>query len=216
MIEHFVQFYEDDAYLVNQVAAFIRSGLRAGDAAIVIGTKPHRDDLEKRLKADVARAAAQRPAGEYYVALDSADMLSQFMVDGRLDEARFTGLMVPILKRATDSGNGRVRVFGEMVGMLCMEGRHDTAVRLEEFWNDLAGIHSFSLFCAYPMRAFPKAADGAPFLRICDEHARVSPAESYKPPANAHEHFRTIAVLQQKAVALENQMADRKSVDPLS
>ena len=31
MIEHFVQFYENDAYLFNQVTGFIRASLRDGD-----------------------------------------------------------------------------------------------------------------------------------------------------------------------------------------
>lgn len=86
MSDHFVQFYEDETYLVNQVTGFIRAGLQAGDTVIVIATKPHRDDLEKRLRGDVSRAAAQRPGAERYVGLDAADTPSKFMVDGRPDE----------------------------------------------------------------------------------------------------------------------------------
>jgi len=213
MIEHFVQFYENDTYLVNQVAGFIRAGLQAGDAAIVIATKPHRDDLENRLRADTSSIAAQRPHGDQYVALDAADTLSKFLVDGQPDEERFTDLLAPILKRTTDGGSGRVQVFGEMVGLLCTDGKHKAAIRVEELWNNLAKIHSFSLYCAYPMRAFPRAVDGGPFLAICNEHSRVGPAESYTPPANAHEHFRTIAVLQQKAIALETEVAHRRDIE---
>jgi hypothetical protein len=213
MTEHFVQFYENDAYLVNRVADFVRAGLQAGDAAIVIATKPHRDDLEKRLRADVSRVAAQRPHADRYVALDAADTLPKFIVDGEPDEGRFTALFEPIFKRATDSGNGRVRVFGEIVGLLCSEGKHQAAIRLEEFWNNFAKIHAVSLFCAYPIRTFPREADGAAFLTICNEHSRVGPAESYTPPANAQEHFRTIALLQQKAVALETEVAHRKHIE---
>lgn len=213
MIEHFVQFYEDDAYLVNQVTGFIRAGLQAGDAAIVIATEPHRDDLEKRLRADVSRNAAQYPRAEHYVALDAADTLSKFMLDGRPDERRFANFMGPVLKRAADCGNGRLRVFGEMVGLLSMNGKHEAAIRLEELWSELAKIHSFSLFCAYPMVAFPRKADGDAFLRICDEHSRVCPAESCTPPANAHQHYRTIALLQQKALALETEVAHRKELE---
>lgn len=206
MIEHFVQFYEDDAFVVTQVASFIRAGLQAGDAVIVIATKPHRDDLERRLRADVARAAIHR---EHYVALDAADTLSQITVDGQPDEARFTELIWPIVKRATQHGNGRVRVFGEMVGLLSANGEHEAAIRLEAFWNTLARIHPMSIFCAYPMHAFPREADGAPFLAICNEHSRVGPAESYTPPVNAHEHFRTIATLQQQVNALKTEVAHR-------
>jgi hypothetical protein len=179
MIEHFVQFYEGDAYLVNEVAGFIRAGLQAGDAAIVIATKPHHHDLERHLTGDVAGAAAQRLSAEQYGALDAADTLLKFVVDGRPDERRFTDLIGPIFKRATHYGSGRIQVFGEIAGLLSANGEHEAAIRLEEFWNNLAKIYSFSLYCAYPMRAFPREADGGPFLTICDEHSRVGPAESF-------------------------------------
>ena len=58
-----------------------------------------------------------------------------------------------------------------------------------------------------------RAADGRAFLRVCNAHSRVSLAESYTTPANAHEHFRTIAMLQQKAVALETELAHRKELE---
>lgn len=213
MIEHFVQFYENDAYLANQVAGFIRTGLQAGDAAIVITTPQRRQNLEKRLSPDVSRAPTQRPLAELYVALDAAETLAKFMVDGLPDERRFADVMGPVLKRAAASGNGRLRVFGEMVNLAAANAGHEAAIRLEEFWNNLAKIHSFSLFCAYPMRAFAGEADGDAFLRICNEHSRVCPAESYTPPANAHEHYRTIALLQQKAIALETEVARRKELE---
>jgi hypothetical protein len=213
MIEHFVQFYEGDAYLVNEVAGFIRAGLQAGDAAIVIATKLHHHDLERQLTGDVAGVAAQRLSAQQYVALDAADTLSKFLVDGRPDERCFTDLIGPIFKRATGYGSGRIRVFGGIAGILSENGEHEAAIRLEEFWNNLAKIYSFSLYCAYPMRAFPKEADGGPFLTICNEHSRVGPAESYTHAANARDQYRTIAMLQQKAVALETEVAHRKNIE---
>lgn len=63
------------------------------------------------------------------------------------------------------------------------------------------------------MAAFPRKADGIAFLRTCNEHLRVCPAESYTPPANAHQHYRTIAMLQQKAIALETEVAHRKQLE---
>ena len=43
--EHFVQFYENDSFLIGSVAKFIGSGLGSGEAGIVIAT---RDLLQKR------------------------------------------------------------------------------------------------------------------------------------------------------------------------
>ena len=163
----------------------------------------------------MSRATIQRPGAEHYVALDAADTLSKITVDGQPDEARFTELIGPILKRATDRGNGRVRIFGEMVGLLSANGEHEAAIRLEEIWNNFAKAHSFSLFCAYPMRAFPREEDGAAFLRICNGHSRVAPTESYVPPANALEHYSAIAGLQQKVHALKIAAAHRNNFEAL-
>ena len=205
MTEHFVQFYEDDKFLITQIAAFIRSGLRAGDAVIVIATKQHREDLEKRLSEDLWPPGMQPPGADQYIVLDADDTFSKFMVGGQPNMQNLAEMVGPILKRASGDGVRGVRVAGEMVGLLAANGDHESAIRLEEFWNNLADASPFSIsvFCAYPMRAFPLDADGVPFLTICNAHSRVGPTESYKPPADAHEHFTAVAACQQKAYALK-------------
>ena len=42
---HEVQFYSDDTVLLDSVTRFIAAALRAGNAAIVLATKSHRDSL---------------------------------------------------------------------------------------------------------------------------------------------------------------------------
>ena len=49
--EHFVQFYENDEYLLNSLSGFIGSALTAGEAAIVIATPEHRQALREKLMA---------------------------------------------------------------------------------------------------------------------------------------------------------------------
>src|SRR4051812_40851891 len=82
--EHFVQFYESDSFLVNSVAEFIGAGLGTGDGAIVIATPEHREELEKRLRAnglDLGILSAR----QQFIALDAAATLAQFIVDGSPD-----------------------------------------------------------------------------------------------------------------------------------
>lgn len=210
MNQHSVQFYENDDFLVRRVVEFIRAGLQGGDAVLVIAAKPRRDELARRLRDDLARAAARYPDAEQYIALDAADTLSALLRDGQPDEGLFSGFMGPLLKRAAAGCNGRLRVFGEMVNMVAADDGHKSAIRLEEFWNRLARVQPMAIFCGYRMDAFARAADGGAFLEVCNAHTHVSPAESYRPPANAHEHYRTIAALQQKAIALETELAQRK------
>ena len=47
---HVVQFYGDDGFLLDELSRFIGTALGAGEAALVIATKEHRDGLARRLK----------------------------------------------------------------------------------------------------------------------------------------------------------------------
>src|ERR1051325_8862494 len=83
--EHLVQFYESDDFLMDTVGAFLTEGIKNGEAGLVIATPEHRRALERRLAEDGIDFASDRT----YLALDAAETLSQFMVDGRPDRARF-------------------------------------------------------------------------------------------------------------------------------
>ena len=48
--EHFAQFYESDSFLLNSLTDFVRTGLRAGNAVVVIGTKARRHGLSESLR----------------------------------------------------------------------------------------------------------------------------------------------------------------------
>jgi PAS domain S-box-containing protein len=202
--EHFVQFYEQDDFLLDEVSGFIGEGLKAGEAGIVIATQPHREGLELRL--DPCPAFA----GHRYLALDAAATLAEFMVDGWPDERLFAEVLGGIVRQAAQLGNGQVRAFGEMVALLWAEGQHEAALHLEELWNDLARTHSFSLLCAYPMDGFRHEEHGGSFLHICNSHREVRPAESFVETAEADALHRQVALLQQKAAALESEVAKRK------
>jgi signal transduction histidine kinase len=209
--EHFVQFYDTDTFLVDAVGAFVSSGLRAGDAAIVVATQAHREAIEERLRAaglDVAAAIA----GGQYLSLDAAEALSGFMVDNELEPGRFLEIFEPILARASEN-NQRVRIFGEMVALLALDGNFSATVRLEEIWNELQETHPFSLFCAYAMDQFDGQAHAELLVNVCAEHSRVIPAESYTALPSQDERLRAILTLQQKASWLEEEIAGRKRVE---
>ena len=59
---HSVQMYTDDAFLIDVLMRFIGGAIAAGDSAVVVATKAHRLELEKRLCAngmDIATAAGR-------------------------------------------------------------------------------------------------------------------------------------------------------------
>src|SRR5271170_2105522 len=78
---HTVQFYGEDAFLLDELSRFVGTSLIAGDAAVVIATQAHRDGLAQRLLSrgfDTAKALEQAR----YLSLDAAETLAKFMRGG--------------------------------------------------------------------------------------------------------------------------------------
>jgi PAS domain S-box-containing protein len=214
MHEHSVQFYEKEDFLLDEVSGFIGAGLQAGQVGLVIATRPHLEGLEQRLKAGHASSGWDSSWDpDQYVALDAAEMLSKFMVDGWPDERLFAAVLGSAIRRVAQDGSRHVRAFGEMVALLWAEGKHEAAIRLEELWNDLAQTQSFSLLCAYPMQGFDDAGHDSPFSQICNAHSHVRPAESFLATAAPDDLHRQVVLLQQKAAALEAEVAKRKQTE---
>jgi hypothetical protein len=69
-----------------------------------------------------------------------------------------------------------VRVFGEMVDLLCVRGRQDAAFALEDMWNDLGRRRSFSLLCGYHLDVFDRESQARTLPQVCRMHSHVLPA----------------------------------------
>lgn len=204
---HSVQFYDDDAFLLDAVSRSLNAALQAGDASLVIATPAHRTDLARRLQEgglDLAEASAQGR----YMSFDAAEMLEQFMRDGWPDAALFATVVGGALTRAWSSGAPRVATFGEMVALLWADGLPEAALHLESLWDDLVRTQAFDLQCAYPLHLFGHADDGELLERICAAHAHVIPAESYAALTTDDERGRAVTLLQHKARALDSARAE--------
>lgn len=209
--DHFVQFYENDAFLLDSLSKFIGMGLKENDACIVVATHEHRTRLEARLQSYGIDITEMQMKG-YYESLDAQQTLEQFMIDGLPDRKLFFSIIEHVFEKITPKRK-QIRVFGEMVALLWAEGNHEAAVQLEALWNDFGALHTYSLFCAYPMHGFGKESHGLHFREINLNHKKVIPTESYTALINPDERYRTIALLQQKAEALEAEIIDRKRIE---
>jgi signal transduction histidine kinase len=214
-LDHDVQFYAEDEYLLEELGRFIAAALVSGDVAIVIATKAHREGLAEQLKARGVNPTRAIEQGRYF-SLDAAETLAKFMVGNWPNEALFTNVMDTVLGTAAMAMDGqchRICAFGEMVALLWEQGNKEAALRLEQLWNIAARKYPLSLRCAYPMRNFGREDHGELFLKICSEHAHVVPAESYTALINDEQRMRNISYLQQKAHALESEIGERKRVE---
>jgi DNA-binding NarL/FixJ family response regulator len=172
---HEVLFYSDDTILLDRVTHVIAVALKAGDAAIVLATKSHRDSLLQRLKAEGVDTDGALHQGTY-VSLDAADTLSTIMVNDLPDPVRFFGGISGFIEaaaRATKSEEPRVVMFGEAVALLQAEGNADAAIRLEQLGNDLPKTHKVDILCAYSLSSFHGQENKHVFESICEEHSAV-------------------------------------------
>jgi len=164
---HDVQFYADDAFLLDSLVSFVGKSLEHGGAAIVVATKAHRDGLSQRLEAGGVPLTAATQQGRY-LALDAAQTLATFMKEGMPDKVVFARIVGDIVTWAAAQVNqAKVVIFGEMVALLWQEGNAAAAIRLEQYWNELAETYSFSLLCGYPLAGFNRENHRESFDKIC-------------------------------------------------
>ena len=202
---HAVQFYEDEAFLFRMVGDYLADGLDNGQPMIVIATPAHREGFVARL-----RERGFDHEGIFFA--DARDTVSKFVVDGTIDEEKFYEVIGRLIEEKSVAGL-RLRVYGEMVDLLWRDGHPDAAIRLEELWNELGERNAFSLLCAYPIGNFLHTNQTDAFLDVCRTHGHVIPAETYTPEVDSDVRSRQIAALQQRAAALEAEIAHRKELE---
>jgi signal transduction histidine kinase len=206
---HAVQFYENDAFLLDTVADFLACGLDAGDQALVIASEAHRQGLMQRLESRPVGTARGR-----LELLDAHETLAKFMVGDAPDPDRFRAWIASVIAEMTKGHRGaRILAFGEMVDLLWRSGRSRAAIDLEELWNEARREHSFSLFCAYLMGSFYREGDETRFLDVCRTHSHVLPTERFAKLDDAGALLREISVLQQRGEALEREVRHRKELE---
>lgn len=209
--EHFVQFYENDEFLVESVSGFVGAALRDGGSSVIAATPEHRTSLERKLVACGIDVAEAESSGQYVV-LDARETLSRFMYGRSVDQKQFEEVVGGTIGRLAKGGR-RVHAFGEMVALLWADENREAAIELERAWNKLADQHRFALFCAYPIDGFNgnSLADG--LQEVCSCHSRVIPAESYPAADTDDKRMRAITLLQQKAQSLEAEIEHRREVE---
>jgi hypothetical protein len=163
-LQHVVQFYEDDAFLTESVASFIKMGLKVNDTLIIIATASHWNDLRMVL-------TSGELTHKNLMFFDAASLLSKIMVDDWPDQSRFMEVLGSRIQKACE--NGRVRVFGEMGAILWAAGKYQATIRLEELWNTLQTTQPFPLLHAYPHSTLTSKEDPQSLLAVCQAHTEV-------------------------------------------
>ena len=168
--DHQVQFYSDDATLVETGEHFLRAAVNSHDAAIAVVTRSHLRQLLPRLKSGGSRAGQAIEQGSF-LQLDAEELASGILSDG---VARWRSSLIQTLESAaaaTRRARPRVAVFGECAGLLWEAGHIDSAMDLEQLGAEIVNTMSVSIMCAYPLLSADHDHD---FKAVCAHHRAVA------------------------------------------
>ncbi|MGB2667913.1 MAG: MEDS domain-containing protein [Candidatus Acidiferrum sp.] len=172
---HEVQFYSDDALLLDTFAPFIAVAIKSGRAAIVVITGSHRDGLVSRLKIQgIDVDAITRPGT--YIQLDANKTLSTFMVNDMPDSTRFfpfVGSLIGAAAKAARQQHHGVVACGECSPLLWADGKAEAAIRVEQLWDEVGKIFWMDILCGYALSSFRGEEDEHVFQNIYAEHSAV-------------------------------------------
>ena len=172
---HEVQFYSDDAFLLDTFACFIAVALKSGRAAIVVITESRSDRLVSRLKAQGLDVDAATQQGTY-IQLDVNKTFSTFMVNDMPDAARFFEVVSRLIEAAAEAARQQhhgVVACGEGTSVLWAEGKANAAIRVEQLWDEVGKTFGVDILCGYALSSFHGEKDEDVFQSICAEHSAV-------------------------------------------
>ena len=172
---HEVVFYSDVQSFLGDLAEFIERALKAGNAAIAVANESDRDKLRTRLEASGLDIAAAAEEGRY-IALDAADTLLSFVVDGSPDADRLLEGFRNLLQAAGEAAKGqypRVVAGGQIAPLLWSQGQAEAAIQVEKLTNYLVKTYDVEILCGYPRQSFETDLGRRVFQQICAEHSCV-------------------------------------------
>lgn len=169
---HFAQLHSDRADLVSSVGLFLKTGLDRGNGVVLVASRSHLDGYLDYLGRNGADPELARRSGQLVVR-NAEDTLARIMVGEMPDWGNFRRLIGTMLEEVQAFGRTTTRAYGEMVNVLWREGRPLAAIRLEEYWNELARLYPFSLFCGYMLDSHDPATYRHPLAEIGRTHSDV-------------------------------------------
>lgn len=168
--DHLLQLYENEEIFLDAVEAFVSSGFVYGDSVIVIATEEHLRFLGERLNGNFS--LIKYVASKHFIPLDADMVLDQITAGGIIDEKRFDDFVNDLLDSLNINYGSTVRVFCELVSLLCGIGNNDAAVKMEKLWHKYCDSDNISLFCAYPQKLVK--SDSNEFVsEVCSCHTKI-------------------------------------------
>ena len=171
--QHVVGFYREIAGLTRSVGNYISEGLTRGEIGLVVATQKHVREFLQHLTYSGHSPPNLQGKG-HLVVLDAHDMLVRFMIEGKPNARLFDSCVGQLVRDLLGAGQSRgLRAYGEMVGVLWLNGQFSAAMAVEELWNDLMQRTSFSLLCGYPIDIFDPSFHRCDVDAVMCSHAQL-------------------------------------------
>ena len=154
---HTIGFFDSDAQLCAEVAAFVAEGFALDQPALVVTNEPHRQGITEELRARGVDVEAVIGDGDLLL-LDAEETLAAIMPGALPDADLYHGSVGSVVSQLLRGRPGPVRIFGDMVDLLWQRRQFDAAIRIEILSNQLALVQPISVICGYSMGHFLKTA----------------------------------------------------------
>lgn len=172
---HEAHFYSSDEVWLDGFEQFIGTALNGGKAVIVFASESHRNNLTSRLEAhgiDMTAAMDQRK----YLPLDPLTVLAKFMVDDMPDPGRLFKVLndlIDTVSSSTGAAHTRIVACGGLAPVLLSQGKPESAIRLEQLWDQVVKRYGLDTLCTYSQGSFASEQSKDVFQRICALHSAV-------------------------------------------
>ena len=172
---HGVQFYDNEPLIQHAIAQYFARDAHPGDQLIMVSRPRTYNAVGEHLAS--GRYGPTIPT-DRILFIDAEAVLSQVMDGETFDKTLTERLFKQVLSQVSLRDTQTIRLYGELVDLLCQHKHHASALQLEGVGGDLIHLEPrLSIFCGYAKARFGYAND-ADFQAVCRKHTHVFPSEA--------------------------------------
>lgn len=187
---HAVRFFANEESAHRTIAEFFSEDARPDDSLIMIA----RVDTFAGVRQILAAHPATHALADRIRFVPARDGIAQFLIGNELHRERAEEFCLQILSHVSaGSDNARVRLYGELVDVLCERGDHAIALQVEDLTGLLFALEPrLSILCGYRTVHFAGESGAAALRAVCAKHADVGPLPDVRSCAGRSSEEKTI------------------------
>lgn len=174
---HILEFYDDDAFLVDTVSFFARAGFRAGEGVVLVATPARRAALRQRLTGDGFRPQELEEKGGLVI-YDAEKALVDILGPGGPSPDKFEAFVASMTAKAA-RGRPRVRWWGEMVDLLWRKAKRKDALMVEALFDAYLKTHPLTLLHCVSVDTFSNEAFDGETQELMKRHSHSIPVSDF-------------------------------------